>query len=195
MKKITIYFLCLFPLLLAAQSYDAAAGLRIGTDWGVSAQLRMPLIHKNFTIETIIQSSLQREEGQLTILGKQHHPVLSRRLNLFMGGGVHFGWSDELENGEPVKGPVGIDGILGAEATFGKINVSYDFKPAINISGGSKFLYTQSAVSIRYVIAKRNDIFDKGKEKERTKTRKKKQRTKKREKRGKQWFEVWKKGN
>lgn len=195
MKKITIYLLLLFPLAAYAQSYDAAAGLRVGTDWGVTVQLRTPVVHKNFSTEVIIQSSLQREEGLLTVLGKQHHPILSRRLNLFMGGGVHFGWSDELEDNEPVKGPVGITGILGAEATFAKINVSYDFKPAINVSGGSKFLYTQSAISIRYVIAKRNDLYDKANEKDRNKRRRVKKRTKRREERGKRWYEVWKKGN
>lgn len=195
MKKIIIYLLCLFPLIAYAQSYDAAAGLRVGTDWGVTAQVRTPLVHKNFTTEVIIQSSLQREEGLLTILGKQHHPILSRRLNLFMGGGVHFGWSDELQDDLAVKGPVGLTGILGAEATFAKINLSYDFKPAINISGGSKFLYTQSAISIRYVIAKRNSIYDKSNERDRNKRRKKKKRTKRNEKRGKKWYQVWKKGN
>ncbi|MEM9836859.1 MAG: hypothetical protein AAF828_10175 [Bacteroidota bacterium] len=194
MKYISCLFL-LLPTLLLAQSYDAALGLRVGTDMGVSAQLRMPLVHKNFTTEAIIQSSLARDEGQITLLGKQHHPILSRRLNLFMGGGVHFGWSNELEGEQSAKGPTGLTGIIGGEATFGKINVSYDFKPAINISGGDRVLYTQTAVSVRYVIAKRHSIFDRQGEKERSKRRKKRKRDKRRAERGKRWYEVWKKAD
>lgn len=195
MKQLMFCLLTAITLSLSAQSYDAALGIRLGTDWGMTAQLRLPIVHKNFVVEGIVQSSLQREEGLFTLLGKQHHPVLSRRLNLFMGGGVHAGWSDELKGDLPVKNPIGVTGVVGAEATIGKINLSYDFKPAINISGGSKTLYTQSAVSVRYVIAKRNSIYDKQKERQRRKDRKKRLRQKRRDERGKRWFEVWKKGN
>lgn len=193
----------IFPLLLTAQSYDSSLGLRLGTDWGATVQLRLPQVHKNFVLEGIVQSSLSKDEGSLTVLGKQHQPLLSRRLNLFYGAGAHFGWSDELdkETGEPVGGPVGVDGVIGLEATFARINLSYDFKPAINIGGGSSFLDAHTAISVRYVIAKRNDIWDKKKEKQNRQDKKKRQREKRREDRqkeraksGKKWFEIWKKG-
>ena len=84
----------------------------------------------------------------------------------------------------------------------GKVNLSYDFKPAVNLSGGNSVLYTQTAVSVRYVIAKRHDIWDKAKERDRRKARKQRQRDKRkaqrqadREARGKQWFQFWKKAN
>lgn len=189
------------PLLLTAQSYDASLGLRLGTEWGATVQLRVPQIQKNFVVEGILHSSLQQDQGSFTLLGKQHRPLLSRRLNLFYGAGVHAGWSDELDDktGEPVGGPVGVDGVVGLEATFAKINVSYDFKPALNIGGGSSFLDAQTAVSIRYVIAGRNDIWDKKKEKQNRRDKKKRQREKRKEERrkereesGKKWFEFWK---
>jgi hypothetical protein len=188
--------------LLAAQSYDAAIGLRLGTDWGATAQIRLPQVHKNFVAEAILQSSLQKDQGSLTILGKQHRPLLSRRINLFYGAGAHFGWSNELDEktGEEVGGPIGIDGVLGLEATFGGFNLAYDFKPAINVGGGSSFLETQTAISIRFVVAKRNDIWDKKKEKQNRQDKKKRQRAKKkedrrkeREKAGKKWYEFGKK--
>lgn len=194
MNKTLLFCLFFLPLTISAQSYDLAAGLRLGTEWGASAQLRMPYIHKNFTVEGIIQQSIQREEGLFTLLGKQHRPILSRRLNLFMGGGIHMGWSNELQSdASPVKGPLGITGIIGGEATFGNVNISYDFKPAINVSGGSQRIYSQTAISVRYVIAKRNDIFDQRKERERNRERRKRRRAKKREERGKRWIEFWKK--
>jgi hypothetical protein len=142
------------PALLAAQSYNTALGLRLGTDWGISVQQR---IGKTTTLEGIVQSSLQREEALVTLLGEQHYPMLSRRLNLYVGAGLHKGWlnaSDE-RSGKPYKDPFGLTAIAGAELSLGRFNISYDFKPAINLVGGQHTIYTQTAVSLRYVVAKR----------------------------------------
>ncbi len=54
-----------------------------------------------------------------------------------------------------ISGPFGITAIGGAELTIGRLNLSYDVKPALNISGGSNVIYLQSGVSARYVIAKK----------------------------------------
>lgn len=194
MKHLMIVISLMIAGVLSAQTYDLSAGLRLGTDWGATAQLRMPYVHKNFVVEGIIQSSFKREEGIFTLLGKQHKPILSRRINLFFGGGPHFGWTSETDKEDnPVKAPIGLSGVIGAEMTFGGLNISYDFKPAINLSGGSKTIYTQSGISIRYVICKRGDIFDKKKERARNRDRKKRRRAKEKEKRGKGRFEFWKK--
>ncbi|MTB53096.1 hypothetical protein [Lewinella sp. W8] len=204
MNRTLLFLFVLSASCLGAQSYDAALGLRLGTEWGATAQIRLPLVQKNFVAETILQSSLQRDEGLFTILGKQHRPLLSRRLNLFYGAGLHTGWNNEIdpETNEKSAGPFGVTGVVGAEMTIGKVNLSYDFKPAVNISGGNSVLYTQTAVSVRYVIAKRHDIWDKAKERDQRRARKQRQRDKRkaqrqqdREARGKQWFEFWKKGN
>lgn len=196
MKPLMILITGLFGGSLFAQTYDLSAGLRLGTEWGASVQLRMPYVHKNFVVEGILQSSFQRDEGQFTLLGKRHHPILSRRLNLFFGAGPHFGWSNELNaEGEAIRGPLGVSAILGAEITIGRTNLSYDVKPALNISGGSKSFYTQSAISVRYVILKRGTIWDRKKERQRTRDRNKRRRAREREKRGKGRFEFWKKGN
>ncbi len=205
MKWPPLPFLPLFLFLsvpLHAQSYDLALGLRLGTDWGATAQLRVPQIDKNFVLEGILQQRIGKEEGTFTLLGKQHQPILSRRINLFYGAGVHAGWSSERdeESEEEFNGPAGITGIIGAEITFNKINISYDIKPALNLRGGDSFFYPQTGVSIRYVIAKRNDIWDKAKEKDLKKRRKDKQRARKKKEReanraarDKQWWQVWKK--
>ena len=197
--KVTAVLLCLsFPLLISAQSYDAALGIRVGTEWGATALLRLPQVNKNFVLETILLSSIGKDEGTVTLLGTQHQPLLSRRLNLFYGAGLHAGWNNEIdtETGEAFNGPKGITGIVGLEATVGKVNLSYDFKPAINVSGGESVLYTQTAVSVRYVISKRYDLWNKDIEKTKRQKRREKDRERRkaeRAKAGKRWYEIWKK--
>jgi len=196
MKGSLLLFFTLIGLL-HAQSYDAALGIRVGTEWGATAQLRLPQLHKNFVLEAILLSDIRQDEGTLTLLGKQHQPLLSRRLNLFYGAGLHAGWNNEIdtETGQTFNGPKGITGVVGLEATIGKVNISYDFKPALNVVGGESFLYTHTGVSIRYVVAKRNGIWDRAKEKKIRKNRKQKQRDKRREARrqsGKRWYQFWK---
>ena len=186
----------LFCVGAAAQSYDMALGLRVGTEWGATAQLRVPQLHKNFVLEAIILSSLTKDEGSLTLLGKQHRPLLSRRINLFYGGGLHAGWNNEIdtETGETFNGPKGITGIVGLEATVGKVNLSYDFKPALNVTGGESILYTHTAVSVRYVIARRHGIWSRDKERKIRKQRKDRRRERRREERAardRRWYEVW----
>lgn len=156
------YFLPVFIALISvaapasAQSYFTAGGLRMGTDWGLTVQQR---VAKKTTVELILQSSFFRKEGMVTLLGEQHTPLISRRFNLYFGGGLHKGWHtvepiygvDEPER----PGPFGITAIAGVEMTIGRLNLSYDIKPALNISGGENFGYFQSGVSARYVIAKK----------------------------------------
>ena len=197
MKQLPLLVLFLLSIgAVTAQSYDAALGLRVGTEWGATAQLRIPQLHKNFVLEAIVLSSLTKDEGSLTLLGKQHRPLLSRRLNLFYGGGLHAGWTNEIdtETGETFNGPKGVTGIVGLEATVGQVNLSYDFKPALNVTGGGSILYTHTAVSVRYVIAKRNGIWNKDKERKIKKRRRDRRRERRREERAardKRWYEVW----
>lgn len=198
MKYTTAVLALIFPFCLTAQSYDAALGIRVGTEWGATAQIRVPQIHKNFVFEGIVHQAIGKDEGSISLLGKQHQPLLSRRINLFYGAGAHAGWNHETdtETGETFNGPVGVTGVIGLEATFKRINVSYDFKPAVNLRGGESVLYTQTAVSVRYVIAKRNAIWNKDQEKKIRKRRKERQRDRRREERAeadKRWYQFWKK--
>lgn len=200
MKLTSFCLLLVLPVLLRAQSYDASIGIRVGTEWGATAQLRLPQIHKNFVLEGILHQAIGKDEGSLTLLGKQHQPLLSRRINLFYGAGAHAGWNHETdtETGETFNGPVGVTGVVGLEVTFNRINLSYDFKPAVNLRGGESVLYTQTAVSVRYVIAKRNAIWNKDQKKKIRKRRKSRERDRRREERAeadKRWFQFWKRGS
>lgn len=161
MKLLPILLFGLLSLSLSAQSYDAAFGLRLGTEIGATGKLRLPLIDENFTLEALVQSSLVREEGMFTLMGAQHFPLITRRVNVYAGGGLHAGWiNNNPDTPENFENPLGITGIIGGELNLGRLNISYDFKPAINLRGGEQTFYTQTGVSLRYVIAKRHDIWE-----------------------------------
>lgn len=150
-----------------AQSYTTAAGLRMGTDWGLSIQQR---ILKRATVECILQSSLQREELMLTVLAEHHQPILSRRLNLYGGAGLHKGFLSS--SAADWEAPFGISLIGGAEFTIARLALSWDFKPAINLWGGQRNFYAQTGISVRYVVVKSNVWQKRQRQKKRARRRK-----------------------
>ncbi len=146
----------LFFGVLPAQSFDVAAGVRLGTDWGITGKMRFA---KKTAAEVIIQSGIKHQETIISILAEQHNSVLTRRFNLFFGGGVHKGWlEDDAEQG--FKDPFGISLIGGIEFSVGRLNLTWDYKPAINLVGGRKDVYHQSGVSLRYVFVKRSKLLN-----------------------------------
>ena len=185
MKNLIILFILTFlSVELMAQSYNTAAGMRLGTEWGLTVKQR---VAKKTTIEAILQSSLQREEFTVTVLGEQHYPLISRRLNVYAGAGLHKGWhTNSLE--EAYQDPFGLSFVTGIEFTLGRLNLSYDFKPAVNISGGEKGFYSQTGVSMRYVLAKRKWLQGKNKNK-------KKKKNKRKGKQDKFDWKIWKKND
>lgn len=176
MKQLILILSICGPLWLAGQSYDFAFGMRLGTEWGITGKLRLPPIDENFTLEAIVQSSLQREESMLTLLAEQNFPLITRRINLYAGGGVHKGWLTTGPDEPAADDPFGLSLIVGGEISLPRFNISYDFKPAINLSGGSQTFYTQTAVSLRYIVSKRYDIFERPAKRRREKRRDERQR-------------------
>jgi len=146
---LVLLLLACLPALLAAQSYNTAGGVRLGTDWGLTLRQRLD---GNIAAELILQNSLQnnREESAITLLGIVHKPLLMRNLNLFTGGGIHAGWN----SGASGEGSFGLDVLAGIELSISRFNLSWDIKPAINLSGGDTF-DLQSGVSLRYILWKR----------------------------------------
>lgn len=160
MKRILLSFLLLIPAIwLVAQSYNTVAGMRFGTDWGVTVKQR---VYDNWTAELLIQSSLVRDETTLTVLAANHNNLLSRHFNIYSGLGLHRGWVGPSDDSEATtddrKNSFGLDGIIGIEATLGNINLSYDYKPALNLVGGEKTIYSQTGISIRYRFWKREKL-------------------------------------
>lgn len=170
MKKQLLTFTFLFgTLLLTGQSYFTAGGIRLGTDWGLSVQQR---VAKRLTVEGILQSSLSREEVLFTGLLEKHMPLITRHFNVYAGAGLHKGWYQTADS--VADNPFGLSFVGGLELTLGRLNMSYDFKPAINLTGGSKTFYAQTALSFRYVLVKDNFI----KQAQRRQKKRKKQKAK-----------------
>lgn len=168
-NQILIFALICFSLVAQAQTYDIAAGMRLGTEWGLTGQFR---IGNKTTIEGILQSSFGKDEGIATVLIEQHQPILFKRLNLYGGAGLHRGWNgSKSEN----KAPFGVSLVGGMEVTFARLNISYDFKPAFNLRGGDKKVYIQTGISVRYVLVPRKTKWlNWGKKKKKRKKNKKK---------------------
>jgi len=175
MKK--IFFLIFsvgIPLFSFSQSYFTAGGARLGTDWGLTFQQK---ILKHTTAEGIFQSSLVREELMITGLVEHHFPLITKRLNLYLGAGFHKGFV--TDNTAVYQSPYGMSVIAGAEFTIARFVISYDYKPAFNFSGGENTWYSQTGVSVRYVFIKQN-VFKKIKRRK-ERERKRRERKMKRE--------------
>ncbi|MCB0548938.1 MAG: hypothetical protein KDD19_15265 [Phaeodactylibacter sp.] len=189
--RTTLIILAALPAFLFGQSYNTALGMRLGTDYGVTVKQR---VGKTTSLEAIIQSSLQREEAQVSLLAEQHFPLISRRFNVYAGGGLHKGWvtREGTEEGPVYKDPFGMSLIAGIEFSLGRLNLSYDFKPAVNLTGGKHTIYSQTGVSLRYVVAKRPWLNGNDKEKRR-RQRERERRRRNKDKEGFNWkfWENW----
>jgi len=195
MKKLFFFFLIFgFTNILLAQSYNTVGGIRLGSEFGITAKQR---IAKRITLEGILQRGATNSETTVSLLVEKHVPVISRRFNFYIGAGVHKGWigDEKILHDDPI----GFSGIGGIEMTFRKLNFSFDFKPAYNISGGTQQINSQAALSIRYIFVKRESAAKKFIKEEKWKVWKKdknkksskKKKSNKKESDKKPW-EIWK---
>lgn len=132
-----------------SQSYNTAAGLRLGTEWGISLKQR---VFESWTAEAILQTNRKKDESALSLLGINHKAILSRRFNLFFGGGVHLPLQNKMETLS--SDGFGIVGAGGLEFTFARLNFTWDYLPVFVPS--ELAFKMQSAFSIRYVLQKRD---------------------------------------
>jgi hypothetical protein len=143
----------IFVLDLGAQSFNTAGGIRLGTEWGITFRQRF-LDHTSG--EFILQKGFLSDLALATAMVEQHFPLASRRFNIYAGGGIHQGWFTDDRKKELYGNPFGLSLILGLEYTIGRINLSYDFKPIININGGGeRAVDFHTGLSVRYVMWKR----------------------------------------
>ncbi|MEM9921912.1 MAG: hypothetical protein AAF990_27655 [Bacteroidota bacterium] len=151
MKKIILSTLglLLFGQVLLAQKYRTAAGIRLGTEIGLTLQQH---VKDKITLEGIFQTRIKTKEIKLTVLGERHYKLLGKRMNFYLGAGVHKGWNTDTE--ATFGDPAGVTGVGGIELTLNRLNLSWDFQPAVNVVGGDRLFVSQSAVSLRYVFIK-----------------------------------------
>ena len=170
MKNILFFIIALllsFPNL-NAQTYTTAGGIRIGNSIGLTVNQR---ILRKTSLEGILQNDFNKNT-YFHILARQHTPLITRRANVYYGGGLHFGVQDGS------TGVAGLDGVLGIEMTLLRLNISGDLKPQLT-SGPGRNLTLNGAVSVRYVLV-RDNVFERW-EKQRKKKRRQRERQKKRD--------------
>jgi len=139
-----------------AQKYRTAAGIRIGTEFGITIQ---QLILEHATLEGIIQKGFFNDQTSISVLFEHHQKMVFKGLNFYIGAGPHIGLYDaDDRNGR--KNAIGLSAIGGLEMRFGRVLASFDYKPAINFSGGDRIFDSQSSLSLRYIIvpAKKKEV-------------------------------------
>ena len=156
MKKLILsIIICFSTIIIAtAQDYSTGIGLRGGLFYGLTVK---HFLDGKAAIEGLLST---RWSGlEITGLYEIHNQIPDvERLNWYFGGGAHMGFYNGKnatwgETGTNYTN-IGIDGILGLEYNFKEapLNLSIDWKPAINIIGYSGFWGDNGALSIRYVF-------------------------------------------
>jgi len=148
-----IIMIC-FVTFSNAQDYNTGIGLRGGLANGLTIK---HFLGEKTAIEGILSS---RWKGfNITGLYEIHKQAFdTERLNWYYGVGGHVGfWNGndvDWVNDNDDYIVIGIDGILGLEYNFKEIpiNLSIDWKPAMNIIGYSGFWGDGGALSIRYIF-------------------------------------------
>lgn len=150
------FTLLLLSSALCAQSYKTAVGVRI--DNGVQFTAQQYLFNQ-WTAEGILHSSIGSQNLGLTLLAERHHKILARGLNVYLGAGGHYYWDNESVTATEADIPhnvYGLSFIGGAEISLGRFNLALDWKPELHLSGnGNTFGWNGAALSVRYILAKR----------------------------------------
>lgn len=131
-------------------------GLRGGWFSGITFQ---HYLEKNKSLEFIAQGS--PNWFNFTALYEVHQDFSDvQNMKWYYGAGGHFG-SYRYRRNHPVFGDrytgnaavIGVDGIIGLEYFFEEIpfQVSLDYKPMINLTGGG-WIYHDAALALRFVF-------------------------------------------
>lgn len=136
-----------------AQSYKTAAGIRV--DNGLNLTVKQYLTD-GWVAEGLLHTSVGSRDLGVTLLAEKHHRILFRGVNFYYGMGAHYYWQNELARREPTyaENVYGMSFIGGAEISLGRVNVSIDWKPELHLNSGG-FDWNGSAISVRYILAKR----------------------------------------
>ncbi len=169
MKKITFLLLLTYFLnpFVNAQTYQTAIGLRVSSEFGLTVQQH---IGKNYTIEGLLTTRSKEYESKITLLLEKHQNVLGRGFNFYYGAGGHKGF---LRSGQPLgyEGTFGVDAIGGVEFSSKQFTFSADYHPVFNLSKGTAqpFYNGYAALSVRYILIKRDTRFQEWRKKQKRK--------------------------
>lgn len=156
----SISLLAFFSLFLISHDskaqYNTGIGLRLGTGNGITV--------KHFvTQDGAVEALAYRRWGGLIVAGlyEIHFDISEvRGLQWFAGGGAHFGtWNAGNHNLPRVPKresmqTFGLDGIIGLDYKIynAPINLSFDWKPAVNFTESAGFWWDEVAFSLRFAF-------------------------------------------
>lgn len=139
----------------STQKYNTVGGVRIGDDFGISFSQR--IANKN-TVELIHQPGTFAGQNMTAAVVKQHYPLLTKRLNFFMGAGIYTRSIPSPYIDEPALGRSnGVALNFGAELSIGRLSISTDYLPLVtlNKNASNQRFYSTSGFSLRYIIVPR----------------------------------------
>lgn len=158
----TLKFFFLFVLVAGyftsgiSQSYRTALGFRFGKNIMFSASQR---IVKKTTIDLYHETALFSDKSFTALAGKRHFSLITKRLNVFLGAGPfhQFEWIESPK--DVASTPYHTGGLVanaGLDFTIGRLNIGYDIMPVVHLvgEGSDRKFYTQSGITLRYVIVK-----------------------------------------
>ena len=151
LKTIFALLLLLAAFPVFSQKYITAAGLRLGGGIGITVQ---QTLWSNYTAEAQLQKGITSGLTTFTALFEQHHRILSKGTNFYLGIGPHIGSYQTNNKHDESSSVFGISGIGGMEFKLGNTILSADLKPIINLAGGNSFFDTQAGISFRYIFIK-----------------------------------------
>lgn len=153
MKKRLSLLVILCAFLQSAKAQDNLVGIRGGWYSGISFQ---HYLSDGKAIEGLFQFA--RGGMNITGLYELHEPINGADgFGFYYGAGAHLGIYQKDRNnlfGDRYTGSgsvIGADGIVGVEYIFDQIplQLSLDYKPALNIGGGGLWLFHDAALGIR----------------------------------------------
>ncbi|MCB0655842.1 MAG: hypothetical protein KDC57_06885 [Saprospiraceae bacterium] len=147
--------LLIIQLPLFGQAYFTAGGVRLGTENGLSVKQR---ILKHSTIELGILSGFKTDYLSVGVDYHRHYPIFIRNLNLYAGLGLVSQRFQPQAFEQDVFKRHGVTFTGGIEATLGRVNVAWDYKPMFFLGNSDRLFASNSGISIRYVFLRNKDV-------------------------------------
>ena len=129
------------------QSYEWAAGLQLSKFMGISAVYSPK---EKYSFEAVLSKNMWTGESGVSLIGRHHKKIITRGLNFYGGGGLHYGMFDDGERGN-------FGGLLlqgGAEMSLGKTNLSFNITPLVGVGNQDVKFRIGSDVTVRYILKK-----------------------------------------
>lgn len=153
---LVVVFVTLFYSGILSQAYNTVGGLRLGDDFGLTVSQR---IANKSTLDLIYQPGTFAGNEMMALAVKQHYPLITKRFNVFIGGGLAHRITHHSKDDEPYT-PVQnthLSFTLGGELTVGRLSFSIDYMPMVSISNyqNAQKFNAHSGLSMRYVFIKK----------------------------------------